>query len=490
MIRSCIIPRIVHLLRVYPPEETETLRQDFHSAIMSSTSNTFEIPEEKLISDQLELPLRLGGAGLLNTSKDMAESMYSSAWIQCLPHITKFLNSNAGIDRDRCLGILQSLGELDKTQNYFENMRRRLLENHDQEQSNTTEASRKEMHIPERWYEFSWPILRKPKQEQPHNDDTSQDTDKETQEDDEQQSPQLYPGNPDKVQALFTSQIHIRNSFDLKKNQFMRHRLQDHEGSEAAAPFVVIHGLEDINVPDDAFKAICKTRFENFTLDNSSTCANIAQKGNTGRCGAALGNHIADHAQTCKVGGWHIKIHNCVRDHIERTLRFMGQQVTKEYQVEKRDGSGKIEADIVIFRADRSTVAIEVKSQSVKNFQEAEDHYGREATAKARLIAALTQYGYKKDEAEAIIQSNSRPETVIPVLLTSNGQIHDLSKKWLRALLVELCPSPIKKGKVRDPLWNPNRFLRRISLSATILSAGRILSALGHPSNVRAWHRF
>lgn len=111
----------------------------------------------------------------------------------------------------------------------------------------------------------------------------------------------------------------------------MQKRLEDHEGSETAAPHVAIHGMADINVPDNAFKAICKVRFENLELDDLSTCNNVAHNGDTGRCGHL--QHTVDPAQSFKVRGWYIKIHDAIKKHIARTLRYMRRQVLEECRV-------------------------------------------------------------------------------------------------------------------------------------------------------------
>ena len=161
-----------------------------------------------------------------------------------------------------------------------------------------------------------------------------------------------------------------------------------------------------------------------------------------------------------------------------------------EKQFPLRDGKGIVTADVVIIKPDNTQIAIEIKTHNLIADRNTEERQVEKDKGKSKYQAAFKQYGHPPDEAKFLTQRWDRPEKVIPVIISSTGQIEEQSKRWLRQLLTELCPAPILKGKIRDPLWNPTRFLRRIAISATILSAGRILSALGISHNLSCWYRF
>ena len=504
MIRSCVIPRVMHYLRIHPPHQTEYLRKQFQSQIIQTISEVFEIKENNMIQRQLELPLRLGRAGLFNPSPDMANSIYASAWMQTLPKVQDYLENNAGMDRMESTNALHTDKTISTIQELYEPMRNRLIENFNIDKKNDKFNGSEEISISEQWHLFTWPMIKSEPQggeeQQPNEEDNTllteyiqesqRDTGTTQEPQEEKKEERNFPGDPTKVQALFTTQLHRENSRNLKTTPWIKARLDTHEGSEAAAPYVVIHGLEELNVPDDAFKGISKIRFEKFNLIPSSTCANVNRKSNKGRCGTLLGNHISNHVQTCKAGGWDIKIHDSVRDGIARPLRYTEVQTICETQTPTRDGKRLVQADIVVVRADNSRINIEVETHTGKSDQNVEERQVERDKERSKISYSLVQYGYSKQEAKHISGKKERPETVLPVVLSSTGQIEERSKQWLRQLLTELCPAPILKGKVRDPLWNANRFLRRIALSATILSAGRVLSSLGIPHNLQAWNRF
>ena len=167
----------------------------------------------------------------------------------------------------------------------------------------------------------------------------------------------------------------------------------------------------------------------------------------------------------------------------------MGMKCEREFHVPKQNGQGVKRADVAMIYADGKVLALEVKAYQVKADGDQEVRQHEQSRESNRCKQVFTDYGHTEVEAEILSKSGEHPETVVPVLLSSTGQIEPRSRRWLCSLLKACCPAPIRRGKVRDPLWNPNRFLRRIALNATIMSAGRVLSALGRGDRLIAWDK-
>ena len=222
-------------------------------------------------------------------------------------------------------------------------------------------------------------------------------------------------------------------------------------------------------------------------IENPLTeCANIGNRTKEGKCREELGGEANCHAETCRVGGGAHLTHDRTRDALWAVLKTMGVQADREQQYPTLRPDGKpvttVTADIVVSQAQKGQVfkrAIEIKTTANRSGSDP-THQKMELQKKFDCLKqALTQYGHTTEEAKAIIGSRELPQHVIPIVISSNGQIERRSRDWLKLLFTLLCPAPIRQGRICDPEWNPVKYMRKISLVTASAAATRVTQSLG-----------